>query len=244
MRQWRAVLRLLLILLAAGAMAVASGVMLKEIMQHELMDGKREDQVLVTDSDSALVDYSLQFKKIAITFDDGPHPEYTPQLLEGLKERGVKATFFVIGASCEEYPELLEQIRADGHLIGNHTYTHIQLTSRNQENFEEELVKTNGIIRQITGEAPAYVRPPFGCWNEDLEGDIQMFPVMWTIDPQDWCTSSAKTVAHRVIENADEDAIILLHDCYQSSIDAAFMIIDALIGEGYEFVTVDEILFP
>ena len=105
-----------------------------------------------------------EVKKIAITFDDGPHPSYTAQLLDGLKERGIHATFFVTGEHAEKNPELIKRMQEEGHLIGNHTYSHIQLTEANREQFREELVKTNEILQEITGTEVIFVRPPYGTW--------------------------------------------------------------------------------
>ena len=126
-------------------------------------------------------------KKIALTFDDGPHPYYTEQLLKGLKERDAKATFFITGQNVEAYPEIVREIYEDDHLIGNHTYSHIQLTSSNAENFKKEIIKTNEVIKEVTGEDTIYVRPPYGSWNKEFEKELNMFPVLWTIDPLDWC---------------------------------------------------------
>lgn len=186
---------------------------------------------------------NMEKKKIAITFDDGPHSVYTPLLLDGLNERNVKATFFLIGENCEDYPDIVKRIMEEGHLIGNHTYSHIQLTASNQESFIAEIQKTNEIIEDITKQQASFVRPPYGVWKKELEESLQMFPILWTIDPLDWCTKDAENVAYRVINKAEENAVILLHDCYQTSVEAAFIIIDALQAEGYEFVTVDEIYF-
>lgn len=102
--------------------------------------------------------------KIALTFDDGPHPSYTGQLLDGLKERGVHVTFFVTGEHATLHPELIKRMHEEGHLIGNHTYNHIQLKQDNREEFKEQLIQTNEIIESITGEEVQYVRPPYGIW--------------------------------------------------------------------------------
>ena len=120
-------------------------------------------------------------KKIALTFDDGPHPYYTEQLLKGLRERGAKASFFITGQNVEAYPEIVKKIHEDGHLIGNHTYSHTQLTSRNQEKFKEEIIKTNEVIKEVTGEDTIFVRPPYGSWNKEFEKELNMFPVLWKI---------------------------------------------------------------
>ena len=125
-------------------------------------------------------------RKIAITFDDGPHPRYTEQLLDGLKERGVVATFFVTGEHAELHPEVIERMKEEGHLVGNHTYSHIQLTKNNREVFKEELIKTNEILKEITGEEVQYVRPPYGSWDKSFEKELNMFPVLWTVDTLDW----------------------------------------------------------
>lgn len=182
-------------------------------------------------------------KKIALTFDDGPHPFYTEQLLDGLKERGVVATFFVTGAHVEENPEIIKRMYEDGHLIGNHTYSHLQLTNTNREKFKKELLQTNELIHSITGEDVTYVRPPYGCWDKKVESELNMFPVLWTIDPLDWCSSNVDCITRTILSNAEENAIILLHDEYATTVTAALKVTDELLNEGYTFVTVEEILF-
>lgn len=181
--------------------------------------------------------------KIALTFDDGPHPIYTEQLLDGLKERGVHATFFVTGAHAELYPELIERIHEDGHLIGNHTYSHIQLKKSNREQFKKELVQTSEIISNITGEEVVYVRPPYGSWDKKFESELNMFPVLWTIDPLDWCSHNVSCIASSIVDKAEENDIILLHDEYATTVTAALKVVDELQAAGYTFVTVEEILF-
>lgn len=182
-------------------------------------------------------------KKIAITFDDGPHPYYTEQLLDGLKEREAKATFFVLGEHAEQYPELVQRMSEEGHLIGNHTYSHIQLTQRNSEAFKEELVKTSELIENLTGQEVQYVRPPYGTWNKKFEKELNMFPVLWNIDPLDWSSKNVSGIVQKVTAKAKENSIILMHDEYKTTVTAALQIIDELQKEGYEFVTVEELLF-
>lgn len=184
-----------------------------------------------------------EVKKIAITFDDGPHPIYTPQLLEGLEKRNVVATFFVTGQNATLHPELIKRMHDDGHLIGNHTYSHIQLTSSNREAFKQELIKTNKVISEITGEDVMYVRPPYGAWDKRFEQELNMFPVLWTVDPLDWCSNNSNCVISDTLKNVKENDIILLHDYYDTSVTAALQIIDELTARGYTFVTVEEILF-
>lgn len=185
----------------------------------------------------------VEEKKVALTFDDGPHPYYTEELLDGLRDRGVKATFFVTGEHALLHPEVILRMQQEGHLIGNHTYSHLQLRADNREAFKEELIKTNEVLQQITGEEILYVRPPYGSWDKSLESELNMFPVLWTVDPLDWCSDDAACVAAKVVRDTRENSIILMHDYYESSVTAALQVVDQLLSQGYTFVTVDEILF-
>lgn len=182
-------------------------------------------------------------KKIALTFDDGPHPYYTLQLLNGLKEKGVKATFFVLGEQAEQYPDIIEKIAQDGHLIGNHTYSHMQLTSLNREAFKQELKTTSTLLKNITKQEIIYVRPPYGIWDKALEKELNMFPVMWSLDTLDWCSKNVSNIEKNVLSKVKENDIILMHDYYESSVTAALELVEELQKRGYVFVTIDEILF-
>lgn len=182
-------------------------------------------------------------RRVALTFDDGPHPVYTKLLLDGLKERGVTATFFVTGEHAKLHPDIIKRMHDEGHLIGNHTYTHIQLTKSNREKFKQELVETNEVLQEITGSEVLYVRPPYGAWDKKLENELNMFPILWSIDPLDWCKSNASCIAQAVLKKVSDNDIILMHDYYKSSVDAALIVADELQRQGYEFVTVDKLLF-
>lgn len=213
----------------------------KEIMGNQQVQfvqakAEKEDGVRNSREDQAE-------KKIALTFDDGPNPEYTEKLLAGLKERGVKATFFLLGKEVERYPEIVEKMYEDGHLIGNHSYEHINLGSLSDEAAISQVDKTNQAICKITGEYPEYIRPPYGCWKSNLDYETTMIEVLWNVDPLDWRTPNADVVTKKVIESVEENDIILLHDASETSVQAAFQIIDTLTKAGYTFVTVDKILF-
>ena len=184
----------------------------------------------------------VEAPKIALTFDDGPSTAWTPALLDGLKERGVKATFFLIGENADKNPEIVKRMAEEGHLIGNHTYHHVELTKVSENEARLELADTSAVIVRITGKEPEYMRPPFGAWQRKLEQEIQMLPVLWTIDPLDWTTENQDEIVNKVVTEAEENDIILLHDCYASSVEAALRIVDILQKEGYEFVTVDRLL--
>lgn len=186
--------------------------------------------------------YNTEQPKIAITFDDGPSGACTGKLLDGLKERNVKATFFLIGECARENPGIVKRIYEEGHVIGNHTYHHVDITRLSDEEAAYEINETDKAVYSITGEHIRYVRPPFGAWQKDLELEMEVLPVMWTVDPLDWTTENVDEIVNKVVTEAKEGDIILLHDCYDSSVNAALRIVDILTKEGYEFVTVDDMI--
>ena len=179
---------------------------------------------------------------LALTFDDGPHPIYTPQLLDGLKKRGIKASFFLMGKNIPGNESIVERMYEDGHLIGNHTFDHVQLNKLSESEACNQITKTSNIIYEITGPYPTYVRPPFGEWREGLDCTVTMLPVFWDVDPLDWNTDNTDKVVQKVVTSVTEGDIILLHDPYASSVKAALQIVDILDKKGYDFVTVDRLL--
>lgn len=190
-----------------------------------------------------LQEEETETKKIALTFDDGPHPVYTEEMLEVLEEAQVPATFFLLGQNIEGNEEVVRAIAENGHLIGNHTFHHVQITGLPKEQAYEEIDQTSRLIEKLTGKGTEYVRPPFGTWNEGLESNLDLIPVMWTIDTLDWTTKNVDTIVNHVVKNAGENDIILMHDSYKSTVQAVERIISLLKAEGFEFVTVDEVLF-
>lgn len=182
-------------------------------------------------------------KKVALTFDDGPSPGYTEDLLDGLKERDVKATFFLIGQKAEADPELVRRIALEGHVIGNHSYSHINLGVLSDEDACMQISRTNQIICDITETTPQYLRSPFGSTHKNLDCKMDMIEVLWDVDPRDWDIQNTAKIVNRVVSKVQDGDIILLHDGYDTSTAAAFQIIDTLKAEGYEFVTVDELIF-
>ena len=180
--------------------------------------------------------------RVAITFDDGPYGETTEYLLDQLRERGVKASFFLIGRNIEGNEGLVEQMDLDGHLIGSHTFHHVKLTGLSTEEACREILETGEAISRITGKQVQYIRPPFGAWNRELEQAVDMIEVAWTVDPEDWKLEDPEEIARRVLAEVKDGDIILLHDVYRPSVEAALEIIDTLRAEGYEFVTADQLI--
>lgn len=182
-------------------------------------------------------------KKVALTFDDGPDPDYTEMLLDGLKKRNVKATFFLLGKQAEAYPDIVKRMHKEGHMIGNHSYDHVNLANLSKTDAAKQIRMTSEAIHKITGEYPQYLRPPFGNEPPECSCAKNMMTVLWDVDPLDWCCGSSSTVIEKVVKAVEEDDIILLHDASESSVEAALGIIDALEKQVYEFVTVDEVIF-
>ena len=180
--------------------------------------------------------------RVALTFDDGPHPVYTMRLLEGLRERGVKATFFVVGENIPGNEALILQMQKDGHLIGNHTYDHADISRLSDEEDCLELQKTSDLVEAITGQDTAYVRPPFGNWKDSMDCRISMIAVKWTIDTLDWKSRNVTEIVNTVMRQVSDQDIILMHDYYQTSVEAALQLVDLLQAQGYEFVTVEDLI--
>ncbi len=178
--------------------------------------------------------------KIAITFDDGPHKDTTPKLLDGLKKRGIKATFFLLGKNIEANPEIARRMYEEGHLLCNHTYSHMEYREKDRDIFEEEIKRTEKLIKEITGEAPGYVRPPYGTWNPELETEWKVKPVFWSVDSMDWESKNTEKIKETVLGNLKEDAIVLFHDEYDTTVESALELIDLWILKGYELVRIDE----
>jgi peptidoglycan/xylan/chitin deacetylase (PgdA/CDA1 family) len=179
---------------------------------------------------------------VALTFDDGPHSGTTDRLLDGLLQRGASATFFLVGQEAEQNPELVQRMRAEGHQIGNHTWSHVRLEGTSAEAVAEEIGKTETLLETLTGGSGYWLRPPYGLITAGTESQIGVPMVTWSVDPRDWESRNTEKVVQAVLENVKPNSIILLHDIYSTSVDAALQIVDTLQGQGYCFVTVEELL--
>lgn len=184
-----------------------------------------------------------QEKVVALTFDDGPDPNYTGLVLDVLEEKGVKATFFVLGENAKRNPELLFQINKTGHEIGNHGYTH----SYNSSQFVRELVKTDQVIYDLLQQHTYFYRPPGGFVSKDIVQGVKTkghLLTLWSIDSKDWRNPGATRIVQNVMESSFPGAIILLHDGgekREQTAEALKVIIDRLRKDGYRFVTLSEL---
>ena len=181
-------------------------------------------------------------KLIAITFDDGPRRETTERLLDGLEERDARATFFLIGRQIEGNEDLVERMQAEGHQVGSHTWSHTRLTGVSADTLRQEVGRTEEALEDLLGPGSYWLRPPYGAVDAADRDLIQTPMIKWSIDPRDWEKLDTAQVTAAVLKAAAPNQIILLHDIYPTSVDAAMAVVDALQGEGYRFVTVAELL--
>lgn len=179
---------------------------------------------------------------IAITFDDGPRRETTERLLDGLEERDARATFFLIGRQIEGNEDLVERMQAEGHQVGSHTWSHTRLTGVSADTLRQEVGRTEEALEDLLGPGSYWLRPPYGAVDAADRDLIQTPMIKWSIDPRDWEKLDTAQVTAAVLKAAAPNQIILLHDIYPTSVDAALAVVDALQGEGYRFVTVAELL--
>ena len=179
-------------------------------------------------------------KLIALTFDDGPRRETTERLLDSLRQRGVPATFFLIGEQIPGNEDLVERMAREGHQIGNHTWSHKRLPESDQAGVLEEIRRGEAQLEAVLGPGDYWLRPPYGLL-EGVEG-IETPIIRWSVDPRDWESRDAQAVTEHVLSHAEPGAIVLLHDIYESSVEAAEALVDALRREGYTFVTVEQLL--
>ena len=183
-------------------------------------------------------------KTVALTFDDGPRPGYVEPILGILREKGVRATFFLVGRYVLEHPELVRAIDAEGHTVANHTFYHNNLTSLPPENVYREWRLCNEAVEQVIGKKPRFARPPGGRYNDfvaERAAEEGLRIVLWTNNPGDYSASlDGPSLARKVLSKAKEGDIVLLHVGVAPTIDALPGIIDGYREKGVSFVVVDE----
>ncbi len=183
---------------------------------------------------------------VAMTFDDGPHASNTPRLLDMLKQRNIKATFFVVGQCVAEYPAIMKRIVAEGHEVANHSWSHPQLSKMGEGPVTEQLQKTHDAIVNATGITPKLMRPPYGAFTATqrawANGKWGYKIILWDVDPLDWKVRNAEHVKSEILHHTVAGSIILSHDIHKSTVDAMPDTLDGLTGRGFKFVTVSELL--
>jgi len=183
---------------------------------------------------------------IAMTFDDGPHPRNTPRLLDMLRARNIKATFFVVGNCVDLYPQVVRRTVAEGHEIGNHTYTHRLLTKCSDAEITSELTRCRDAVVRAANYQQRLLRPPYGSLSQRQREMVHTsfgYPsILWSVDPLDWKRPGPSVVASRILAGTTSGAIILSHDLHAPTIDAMPATLDGLLARGFQFVTVSQLL--
>ncbi|KPQ07804.1 MAG: putative xylanase/chitin deacetylase [Rhodobacteraceae bacterium HLUCCA12] len=184
--------------------------------------------------------------QVALTFDDGPHPQHTPRLLDILAEHRVRATFYVIGSLVHRYPAIVQRIVAEGHELGNHTWAHPTLSRHGDHRILSEIDRTQEIIWQTTGHLPVTFRPPYGAitprQSRMLHASRNLPTVVWSVDPQDWRRPGPAVVAQRMLQGAGPGAIILAHDIHAATVAAVPEALNGLYRRGLDCVTLSELI--
>ena len=180
---------------------------------------------------------------VALTFDDGPHPVYTDQLLDILEENGAVATFFEVGQKLSGAPEVVRRAEKLGCEIGSHSNRHANLGKLDPEALEADLTAADAAFEEVLGAAPTLLRPPYGATSKALKEESGRSIVTWSVDPQDWKSRDAEQVVAHIQGAGDLDGqVILLHSPYESSVEAARTLVPWLQAQGYQLVTVSELI--
>ena len=183
---------------------------------------------------------------IAITFDDGPHPQNTPRLLDMLRARNVKATFYVIGRSVDLYPQIVRRTVAEGHEIGNHSQTHRLLSKLGDAELRQEMSRCRDAVGRAAGVQPRTMRPPYGGLlqrqRELVHSEFDYPVILWSVDPLDWKRPGPSVVTSRILAGTSSGGIVLAHDLHAQTVDAMPATLDGLLRRGFKFVTVSQLL--
>ena len=177
---------------------------------------------------------------VAFTFDDGPNSETTNKLLDNLDKYNARVTFFVVGNRINNNTDTLKRAYDMGNQIGSHSYSHRNFFKIDETKILEEVQNTNNVIKEVIGVEPTIIRPPYGNTNSDIKSIYNMYTIIWNLDTEDWKSKDADKIVEYILNNVHDGAIILLHDIYDTSIDATLRAMEILEQEGYAFVTIDE----
>ena len=204
---------------------------------------------LNTSATTAKITYShvnVDGPYIAMTFDDGPSGPNTPRLLDLAAKKHIKLTFFLIGENAARYPQLVQRELAEGHEVGNHSYTHPDLAKMSDAAVRSEIQKTQDAIIAASGYKPILMRPPYGAMTPKqrlwVSHDFGVKIILWEVDPLDWKRPGPDVVASRIIAAVRPGSIILSHDIHSQTVDAMPKVFSTLLAKGYKFVTVSELI--
>jgi len=179
---------------------------------------------------------------VALTFDDGPRSSTTGPLLDGLALREVPATFFLVGSRIPGNEDLVLRMAAEGHQVGIHTYEHVKLAGLSHQDFDLQVGRTRALITVLLGEGNYWLRPPYGQIDQTAKDWCGGPVILWSVDPEDWKDEDVGRIVSAVVDHASDGDIILMHDLFPSSEQAALQVVDALLAKGFCFVTVEQLM--
>ncbi|MGX4688337.1 polysaccharide deacetylase family protein [Streptomyces sp. JNUCC 63] len=204
-------------------------------------DGRSHEPLTIPVRRAPILRMSGRGRTMLLTFDDGPNPDYTPHILDTLAKYDVRATFFVCGEMADWNRDLLARMADEGHAVGNHTWTHPLLTERTRRQVRSELESTCDVIEKAYGQRPQWFRAPYGAWNRtvfQVEAELGMEPLAWTVDSLDWTTPGTGTIVERVEHGAGSGVVVLSHDAggeRTQTVRALRTYLPKLLDEGYHF---------
>lgn len=211
-------------------------------LDDETIDSVKQSTTLQNNLRGSILDFQ---PRVALTYDDGPNPDYTPALLDVLKQHNVKATFFLMGAYVDMYPDLTKRILEEGHVIGNHTYNHFDLATLPEDQIIQQVEWTQESIKDVTDYVPRLYRLPFGSGNagvvDIINGHFGMKSIMWNIDTMDWSSHDTNSILEVAEANLQQNSMVLMHDSHPAAVEATDILIQRLKDQGYRFVAADQI---
>lgn len=181
-------------------------------------------------------------KVVALTFDDGPNPATTPQALETLAKYGVKATFFVLGKNVSGNEDLVKRIKSEGHVVGNHSWSHPILSQLSLDEAKKQITDTEDVLTKVLGSSSKLMRPPYGAITDDIRNSLDLSFIMWDVDSLDWKSKNEAAILTEIQHQVANGSIVLMHDIHSPTVNALPRVIEYLKNQGYTFVTIPEML--
>lgn len=181
-------------------------------------------------------------KVVALTFDDGPNPATTPQALETLAKYGVKATFFVLGKNVSGNEDLVKRIKSEGHVVGNHSWSHPILSQLSLDEAKKQITDTEDVLTKVLGSSSKLMRPPYGAITDDIRNSLDLSFIMWDVDSLDWKSKNEAAILTEIQHQVANGSIVLMHDIHSPTVNALPKVIEYLKNQGYTFVTIPEML--
>ncbi|VRA90219.1 peptidoglycan N-acetylglucosamine deacetylase A [Streptococcus pneumoniae] len=181
-------------------------------------------------------------KVVALTFDDGPNPATTPQVLETLAKYDIKATFFVLGKNVSGNEDLVKRIKSEGHVVGNHSWSHPILSQLSLDEAKKQITDTEDVLTKVLGSSSKLMRPPYGAITDDIRNSLDLSFIMWDVDSLDWKSKNEAAILTEIQHQVANGSIVLMHDIHSPTVNALPRVIEYLKNQGYTFVTIPEML--